>query len=654
MNYHFIGLGGIGMSALARILLQKGDKVRGSDLRSSPLLDDLQNEGAEVQIGHSADAVSGETTIVYSTDVKGENVEFLRAQELNLPMMHRSDLLHLLMKGKKPLLITGTHGKTTTTGLLAKVLMEAGFDPSFVVGGILHGLKTNGKAGSGDYFVAEADESDGSFLKTPSYGAIVTNLEDEHLSYWKGAKELDQGFARFFAQVQKPEHLFWCADDERLASLSPPGFSYGFSKKADWRIERFQQGEKGVAFNLCNGTSTYPTIEVSLFGRHNALNAAAVFALALSLNADEASIRKGLKSFSGVARRLEFKGESHRVQLFDDYGHHPTEIAATISALRGRVGERRLIVVFQPHRYSRVRDLFEEFFTCFHDADEVVLTDIYSAGEAPIEGITTAGLYMRMREKLGAKLHYLSRLHLETGVAQMLRPHDVVLTIGAGDVTKTGEPILRHLAERSPKWRVGLIFNAASLNSAKSFSQSLDPSIYEAKLFGVTEEGNWICEPDAFDKIEQKIHLSESPKISAAVLESLTLCEIVFPFFLGVQGLLEVMKIPYAGSTQASAEFCKNRLWLQSIASDCGLPFRESGNIVSFFVCGPLLSQDPHVRSLYRASGCRGLLRIELSTDSDGYFGLHSIEPFPPFDWNRDLCDQLAISALRARCSVGL
>jgi UDP-N-acetylmuramate--alanine ligase len=408
MNYHFIGLGGIGMSALARILHKKGHRVQGSDRTTSPLLEQLAKEGIAVQVGHDANAVHPNTTVIYSTDVKETNVEVMRAKELNLPMLHRSDLLDQLMQGKKSLLVTGTHGKTTTTSLLASVLVEGKLDPSFVVGGILRSLNTNAIVGDGSYFAAEADESDGSFLKTSPFGAIVTNLENDHLEYWGSQEKLDEAFRNFFANVKNPEHLFWCKDDSRLCGLQPPGVSYGFSENADLRITSVKQRGNGLLFDLVYQGKNYLEVELALLGRHNALNAAAVFGLCLSLNIAERVIRSALQKFSGTERRLEWKGEEQKITLYDDYGHHPTEIAATIRALSDSIYERRLVVVFQPHRYSRVRELMQDFTTCFEDADLVLLTDIYSAGEAPIEGITSAALYTRMREKLGAKLHFFS------------------------------------------------------------------------------------------------------------------------------------------------------------------------------------------------------------------------------------------------------
>ncbi|HAB99468.1 MAG TPA: UDP-N-acetylmuramate--L-alanine ligase [Parachlamydiales bacterium] len=407
-RYHLIGIGGIGMSALARILVQQGFPVQGTDQKESALIDQLRGEGITVQIGHSKEALGVATDVVYSSDISLHNVERAEAQRLGLPLWHRSEMLNLCMQGKRPLLVTGTHGKTTTSSLLAHLLIEAGFDPAVVVGGIPLGLGTNGRWGLGEYFVAEADESDGSFLKTPAFGAIVTNLENDHHSYWKEPEMLDRAFRAFFSQVEGPQHLFWCADDVRLSALLPPGASYGFSEQADWKISTLQSTEKGLSFDLSFGKVSYPSLLVSLWGRHNALNAAAAFALALSLGAEESALRRALISFSGVKRRLEWKKTVETIELFDDYGHHPTEIQATLSALRTKIGAKRLVVVFQPHRYSRVEELMDLFCECFDLADLVVMTDIYAAGEKPIEGLFPL-LQQKMKDRLGPKLAYFSR-----------------------------------------------------------------------------------------------------------------------------------------------------------------------------------------------------------------------------------------------------
>lgn len=581
---HFIGLGGIGMSALARILIQKGGAhVQGSDSAASPLLEELGKEGARVQIGHDANWVQDATAVVFSSDIKEKNVELERAKELGLPLLHRSDLLDRLMREKKPLLVTGTHGKTTTTSLLAWVLFDAGLDPSFAIGGILSGLDTNGKAGIGPFFVAEADESDGSFLKTPAFGAILTNLDNDHMDYWKIEENLDAAFRRFFSAVESPKHLFWCKDDARLKKVGPRGFSYGFSADADLVLQNFGQEGTGIRFDLAFQGKMYRNIELSLFGRHNALNGAAVFGLALELGVPEEAIRKAFRSFAGTKRRLEFKGEAHKVRVYDDYGHHPVEIAATLKALRG-ASERRHVVIFQPHRYTRVKDLFEDFLRCFADADLVVLTDIYSAGEAPIEGVSTAALYTRMRESLGTKLHFLPRQHLEEGMVELLKPLDVVLTIGAGDVTKCGLLILRKWAEKAPKIQVSLVCGGTSaehevsIQSALTIFKGLDPAVYDVRCFGVTKEGNWIMGPDSFDKLKVGYRL-EGPKVPVPVLEALVSAQVCIPVFHGpqgedgmIQGFLDTLQIPYAGCDYRAGAICMHKGWTKRLALMHGIP----------------------------------------------------------------------------------
>lgn len=581
-KFHFIGVGGIGMSALARILVQKGHCVQGSDATASPLLHQLEKEGISALVGHDAERIQAGTTVVYSTDVKESNVEIVKAKELNLPLLHRSDLLSRLMQEKKSLAVTGTHGKTTTTSLLASVLIEARLDPSFAIGGILRSHNTNGKSGNGPYFVAEADESDGSFLKAAPFGAIVTNLEDEHLNYWQTREKLDEAFSRFCASVENRHLLFWCADDPGLVKIRPQGVSYGFSETANLRISRFRQTDQGVVFDV----GRYKEIELSLFGRHNALNGAAVFGLALSLKIPEEAIRAAFRKFSGTARRMEKKGEVSKIQVFDDYGHHPTEIAVTIAALREKVKERRLVIVFQPHRYTRVRDLFDDFCHSFGDADLVFLTDIYSAGEAPIEGVTSAALYTKMREKLGNKLHFLPRSHLEEGIALQLQPLDVVLTLGAGDVTRAGDLILKEVAKRAPKLMLGVICGGTSaehpvsLMSTRKIVENLDPSTYEVKLFGITKDGDWISGSDVIEKLEGHFRFTEKgPKFSSAILQELTSCQVCLPVLHGPQGedgmipgLLDTLQIPYAGCDYRSGSICMQKAWTKQIAQMHNVP----------------------------------------------------------------------------------
>lgn len=579
-TYHFIGLGGIGMSALARILLQKGHVVSGSDRTDSELLQALKKEGAEVQIGHGSLMKLEKKIVVYSSAIKETNVELAMAKQQGASLLHRSDLLDLLMQGKKNLLVTGTHGKTTTTALLASTLLEASFDPTLALGGYLRSLNTNGKVGLGDYFVAEADESDGSFLKTAAFGAIVTNLGRDHLDYWQSEENLRSGFIQFLSQVKMAEHLFWCGDGPALASLCSKGYSYGFSPLADLCISEFQSTEKGIVFSLCFKGKNYRKIELSLSGRHNALNGAAVFGLGLTLGISEEILRKAFQKFAGTGRRLEKKGETHGISLYDDYGHHPTEIAATLEGLRERIRERRMVVLFQPHRYSRVADLWEQFFSCFESADLVVLTDIYSASESPINGINSESFYQAMQEKLKTKIHFIPRASLEIAILEILKPLDVVLTLGAGDITSAGIPILEKWKEKAPKLKIAVLFGGTSsehevsLMSAENILNSLDPSIYEATLFGVAKNGDWLCGPQAIQKLKQKNFVPDSSsKISPFVLEKLLQSDVAIPIFHGPQGedgmmqaFLDTLQIPYVGCEYRGAALCMQKAWTKYAA----------------------------------------------------------------------------------------
>lgn len=577
-KYHFVGLGGIGMSALARILLQKGAEVQGSDLQQSPLLEQLAQEGAVVHIGHKAEHCESASVAVYSSDVKMDNVELQKAKERNIAILHRSDLLHALMQGKKPLLVTGTHGKTTVTSLLASVLDAAGFSPSFVIGGIHRGWNTNGKWQRGLFFVAEADESDHSFIKTPAFGAIVTNLENDHLNYWKDPKNLEAAFAQFFSQAAAPEHLFWCGDDVRLRALHPRGVSYGFEPSNELRIEGYETTDTGVRFSLVWGCRTYADIDLQLLGKHNALNAAAVFGLALSLGAAEEHIRKALASFAGTSRRLEWKGRAQGVDLYDDYGHHPTEIAVTLKALREKIREKRLVVVFQPHRFTRLRDLFEEFLTCFNEADALFVTDIYGAGETPIPGLTAQDLVARLRLTFGDRVQYVRRTELETVVGHFLRPYDVAITLGAGDVTRTGAGILRQVEQIGFKWKVGVLYggtsseHAVSLMSARTIAEGLNTALLNVRSFGLTKNGQWKISPETLDD-------APGPLLSTEVLEELTQCDVVIPVFHGqqgedgmIQGLLDTLGLPYVGCDYRSSALCMHKGWSKHIARSIGVP----------------------------------------------------------------------------------
>ncbi|MBI3236969.1 MAG: UDP-N-acetylmuramate--L-alanine ligase, partial [Chlamydiales bacterium] len=359
-KYHFIGIGGIGMSGLARILLQRGHQVCGSDVASNALIEKLRLEGADIRIGHSSSNVENPDAVVHSTAILLENPEVKIALEKKVPFLHRSELLKELMEGYSPLLVTGTHGKTTTSSLLAHVLIESNLKPAYSIGGIVRSLANNGGDGTGPFFVAEADESDGSFLKYNPFGAIITNIDNDHLDYWKTEEAIQEGFRAFAEKVESQEHFFWGGDQEKLRSLHFKGISYGFNEHNDLKIESFLQIGWKIVFDICFKDVRYSDIEIPLIGGHNVINASAIFGLCLNLNIPEEKIREAFQSFTGVNRRMEKKGEAGGVIFYDDYAHHPTEVYATLRAARQAIGrDKRLIVVFQPHRYTRTRDCME-------------------------------------------------------------------------------------------------------------------------------------------------------------------------------------------------------------------------------------------------------------------------------------------------------
>jgi len=447
-KYHLIGIGGIGMSGIARILLEKKCAVSGSDLCSSDITENLKQENARIFIGHAEENVPPSATVIFNTDIKENNPEYIAALKWNCRRIHRSEMLADLMNQSNSLAVTGTHGKTSTTALLSWTLFIGGMDPSFCVGGILPVFKSNARLGKGPYFVVEADESDGSFLRYYPFGSIITNIDFDHMDYFKDENHLVQAFQQFISQVKKPEFTFWCGDDKRLRNITKKGVAYGFEADSECRCSRPSQRGWTCFFDLNFDGQLYQDIELGLIGNHNILNATAVFGLALRLGVSEENLRLALKTFGGVGRRLEKKGEYDSILFLDDYAHHPNEISTTLKAIRKAVPERRLVVVFQPHRYTRTKECMKEFGTVFDACDELVLTDIYAAGELPILGINSHRLFAEIQPVSVAASRYVSKEDLVQDLIHSIRPGDVVVTVGAGNITHVGEEILLELKKR--------------------------------------------------------------------------------------------------------------------------------------------------------------------------------------------------------------
>ncbi len=426
---HFLGIGGIGMSALAHILLEKGVTVSGSDLKN---ISHLEKLGVA-----RTDTLPQEGPIVYSTAIKEDHPQFVEAKKAGLPLLHRSELLAKLLEEKKGLLVAGTHGKTSTSALLSWILYHAGLNPSYAVGGILKNLDKNGGYGEGNYFALEADESDGSFLRYDGEGAIITNIEKEHLDYWKTEKDLVEGFKKMAARIQNKKLLFWCADDPLLSQLNLPGTSYG--RKGELKLLSCEQKGAQTTFSARFEGKTY-TVTLPLMGEMLALNALAVLGMALKLGISEDKIQAAFASYQGVKRRQEKIGEINRIAIYDDYAHHPTEIFHTLKSLKKGFGTRRLIALFQPHRYSRTRDLLSEFKTAFEKTDATIITTLYAAGEVPLPGISGKRLAKEVDHAL-----YISQEKLLSYLPKMLIPGDVLVTLGAGDITALGPKLLEAL-----------------------------------------------------------------------------------------------------------------------------------------------------------------------------------------------------------------
>jgi UDP-N-acetylmuramate--alanine ligase len=436
---HLVGIGGSGMSGIAEILLSTGYAVSGSDLKITSVTERLRNLGATIHEGHQAENVHGAHVVVVSSAVRPDNVELVEAHHLKIPVIPRAEMLAELMRLKYSIAVAGAHGKTTTTSMVASVLGAAGLDPTFVVGGRVNHVGANARVGQGDYMVVEADESDRSFLLLAPVVAVVTTIDREHLDQYRSLEDIQEAFLQFVNRVPFYGTVILCLDEPNVQAILPsvkrPVITYGTSSQADLVIS--QVALKGLAseFRL-----TYRGEDLGVFhlatppGIHNVRNAAAAAAVALSLNVPADLIRAGLAKFAGVGRRFEIKGSYAGVTLIDDYGHHPAEIRATLEAARGCT-YKRLLVLFQPHRYTRTHHLWEDFCRSFNHADILVMTEIYAAGEQPIEGITGE----RLAEAISAAGHknVVFTSTMQAGMEYMLRearPGDAVMAIGAGSV----------------------------------------------------------------------------------------------------------------------------------------------------------------------------------------------------------------------------
>ena len=455
---HFVGIGGIGMSGIAEVLHELGYQVQGSDMSESANVQRLRQSGIAVAIGHDAKNLGNAQVVVISTAVPRDNPEVVAARAKLIPVVRRAEMLAELMRLKWSVAVGGTHGKTTTTSLVAAVLEGAGLDPTVINGGIINAYGSNTRLGSGDWMVVEADESDGSFLRLPAVIAIVTNMDPEHLDHWGTKEAMEAGYRQFVANIPFYGFAVLCIDHPAVQQMIPDVsdhriITYGFSPQADVRAERIISSKDGATFEvrvsdrIAGRARRLGPFKLPMLGNHNVQNAMAAIAVALEMEIDEQHIKFALAKFAGVKRRFTKTGEAGGVTIIDDYGHHPVEIAAVLKAAR-QAGARDVIAVVQPHRFTRLQSLFEEFCACMNDAGTVIVTDVYPAGEAPIEGVDKEALVEGLRARGHRSVVPMADpSHLPEMVHAIARQGDFVICLGAGSITQWAAALPQQLTE---------------------------------------------------------------------------------------------------------------------------------------------------------------------------------------------------------------
>ncbi|MDH5761534.1 MAG: UDP-N-acetylmuramate--L-alanine ligase [Nitrospinota bacterium] len=457
---HFIGIGGSGMSGIAEVLINQGYEVTGSDQARSHVTEHLEKIGARIAYKHEAKNVNGCQVVVTSTAVKPDNVEVQSARKQNIPVIRRAEMLAELMRMKQGIAIAGTHGKTTTTSLVATVLAGGGLDPTVVIGGKLKSAGSHAKMGQSEFLVAEADESDGSFLKLTPTIAVVTTLDEEHMDFYKTLDNMKEAFLNFLNNIPFYGTSVLCLDEPHIQSLLPRlekrFITYGLVSQGDYTARNIRVKGLDTQFNVFYQGEPLGTIHSVAPGKHNVLNTLAAVAVGMELNLTFDSIAKSLKEFTGVQRRFEIHHNTESLVVVDDYGHHPVEIQATLKTAKDVWPDRRLVVVFQPHRYSRTETQMEHFWSSFNDSDLLIVNDIYPAGEEPIEGIHAQGIVDGTR-KFGHKNAEYIATPKQTlkSLSRILEPGDVFMTLGAGNVWEMGRDLLANLPERFRKGKPG-------------------------------------------------------------------------------------------------------------------------------------------------------------------------------------------------------
>lgn len=445
---HFVGIGGIGMSGIAEVLINMGYEISGSDIGQSSTVKRLKDLGANITIGHGAENVKGSGVVVTSSAIRPDNPEVLGAKELNIPVIPRAEMLAELMRLRYGIAVAGSHGKTTTTSMVAAVLSYGELDPTIVVGGKVTTMGTNARLGRGDFMVVEADESDGSFLRLSPVISVLTNIDEEHMDHYKDMDELESAFSTFINKIPFYGLSVLCLDCPRTKKLSKDFkkrfLTYGFDKEAELRAEDVTISGFETKFNVFLNNKELGPVTLNVPGHHNAQNALAAIAVGMELGMSFEDTSKGLSEFRGIDRRLQIKGEGRGIRVIDDYAHHPREIEVTLSAVK-ESHSGRVVVIFQPHRYSRTKLLFDDFARVLVDTDMLYIMDIYAASEDPISGVSSESLSKAVVEKGGKNVRHLNGEDMLSTVLGELKENDVVITLGAGNVWAFGEKIVEEI-----------------------------------------------------------------------------------------------------------------------------------------------------------------------------------------------------------------
>ena len=556
-KYHFIGIGGVGMSALAKILIELGCEISGSDAKDSPTLDMLKNLGAKIFVGHKAKNILDEKgnpveAVVCSSAIPADNPEVIAASKFKIPKLHRSDINAYLLNSRKGIAISGSHGKTTTTSMIGYVLHNADVDPTIIIGGESTDLGTGAILGKSDWLVTEADESDGSFLTLKPKIAVVTNIEDDHLDHYGTVERIRAAFKIFIENIKRDSGVaVLCFDNENLRGLAKEIdrkiISYAIDNAADFTAKNIRTTPKGINFEVVHGEETLGKIQLAIHGRHNVLNALATIATALEVGLSFDKIAEGLSKFHGAKRRFQTKGRVRNILIVDDYAHHPTEIAATLKAAR-ETKPNKIFCIFQPHRYSRTQLLLKEFGGAFREADNLILTDVYSAGEEKISGVSGESILGEVLKQTNQAVSYIpKREDIAAAIKDQLSPGDLVITMGAGDIFKTGEELLELLKEDRKK-KIIVVCGGTSMEAEVS-----------------RRTGKAIA--DALQSKNYNVELMElNPQTFAETIKEKD-CGIVFNAVHGkygedglIQGTLDMLKIPYTGSDVLAAALTMDKV----------------------------------------------------------------------------------------------